>query len=127
MREYDPPTSTDSPDRMDALVWAMSELAVGGMHGLLELWKRQADELRAKPQTANAITGEPSAQAGPIVRPQVVSRDVCPACGAERIHLAATFRDPAIVRCPGCGLKDLPARRSESEVARETPSRSAGR
>jgi phage terminase large subunit-like protein/predicted RNA-binding Zn-ribbon protein involved in translation (DUF1610 family) len=107
MCEYDPAVSTGSPDRMDALVWAMTELGVSSMHGLIELWKQQADELRAKlkPQTADAPAGESSKQASPIVKPQVVSRDLCPACGAERIHLAATFRDPAIVRCPGCGLE----------------------
>ncbi len=137
MCEYDPAVSTAASRPPDALVWAMTELGVSSMHGLIELWKRQADELNAKqkPQTADATAGEPSAHASSIVKPQVVSRDLCPSCGAERIHLAATFRDPAIVRCPGCGLEGpdnekqvaaLLARRREEVQGDKFPHRTFG-
>ena len=40
---FDPLTSTKSPDRMDALVWALTELSGGGSTGLLD-WIRQESE-----------------------------------------------------------------------------------
>jgi phage terminase large subunit-like protein len=103
MCEYDPALSVGSPDRMDALVWAMTELGVGGLHGLITLWMLKAAELKQKPQAEIAF--EPPTN--PIVRPQIVSRAPCAACGSETISFAGTFRDPPITRCTSCGLEGI--------------------
>lgn len=45
MTEYCPATAEDSPDRMDALVWAMMDLSLRSW-GLFELWREQTDAAR---------------------------------------------------------------------------------
>lgn len=42
MVEYDPVTSTKSPDRMDALVWALTELSAQTASGLLDYYAQAA-------------------------------------------------------------------------------------
>jgi phage terminase large subunit-like protein len=42
MCDYDPLTSKKSPDRMDALVWAMTELTENDNTGLLDYYRNQA-------------------------------------------------------------------------------------
>jgi phage terminase large subunit-like protein len=44
MCDYDPLVTKKSPDRMDALVWAMTELMDEGTTGLLEYYKRKLEK-----------------------------------------------------------------------------------
>jgi phage terminase large subunit-like protein len=55
MCEYDPITSTKSPDRMDALVWAFTELMIEGKssQGLLDFYVQQAAELQEQQKAMN--------------------------------------------------------------------------
>ena len=48
MTEYDPLTSTKSPDRMDALVWALTELTDDSSTGILDYYRQQAKALKGK-------------------------------------------------------------------------------
>ena len=48
MTEYDPLTSTKSPDRMDALVWALTELSEGGSTGMLDFMRREVEAKKLK-------------------------------------------------------------------------------
>jgi hypothetical protein len=66
-RENQPPSTSDidraaagySPDRVDALVWAFSELLVEPMkgEGIFELYRRDAEAAaqRSKPQPAQTV------------------------------------------------------------------------
>ncbi len=42
MTEYDPLTASKSPDRMDALVWALTELSGSNTTGLLDWVQRES-------------------------------------------------------------------------------------
>ena len=61
MTDYNPLTSTDSPNRMDALVWALTDLSEGG-HGLLdsmrEEHKRRGEQKEATSDDKNAKRDE---------------------------------------------------------------------
>lgn len=66
--EYDQKTSKYSPDRMDALVWALTELMVEPLpgQGYIDLYKQRADEARARKAGApDAAPGEPQLGAPP--------------------------------------------------------------
>ena len=52
MTEYDPLTTTKSPDRMDALVWALTELTEDSTTGILDYYRQQAKALKQKGATA---------------------------------------------------------------------------
>jgi phage terminase large subunit-like protein len=53
MCDWDPLVSTKSPDRMDALVWALTELsAEGGGQGLLDYMREMAEANKPKERTA---------------------------------------------------------------------------
>lgn len=59
MCDYNPATSTESPDRMDALVWAMTELSSHSW-GLFELWKQEAAAKEQPQQAARVdVLGQP--------------------------------------------------------------------
>ena len=91
-------------DQVDALTQALSFLrGRGALHGLLALWKQQAEDLKKLPQPDTAQIA-PQVVAG-VLQPATTKKDVCGVCGGERIHLAATFREPAIARCLCCGLE----------------------
>ena len=45
MTSYNPVDAKSSPDRMDALVWAMTELSAGAGTGILSFYRQQADAL----------------------------------------------------------------------------------
>jgi phage terminase large subunit-like protein len=53
MCEWNPAdASADSPDRMDALVWGVTELVVADNNtGILDFYREQAQALRAQQQT----------------------------------------------------------------------------
>ena len=55
MVEYDPLTSTKSPDRMDALVWAFTELMIEGKssQGLLDYYAQKAAALQEQQKVMN--------------------------------------------------------------------------
>lgn len=60
MCDYNPATAEESPDRMDALVWAMTELSARSW-GLFQLWKEQA-EAKEHPKTDRVdVLGQPVA------------------------------------------------------------------
>ena len=56
MCDYDPLTSPFSPDRMDALVWAMTKLSDSNGRGILDWIKGQAEALRVPVGNAQAPT-----------------------------------------------------------------------
>jgi predicted phage terminase large subunit-like protein len=55
MCEYDPITSTKSPDRMDALVWAFTELMIEGKssQGLFDFYAQEAAALQEQQKAMN--------------------------------------------------------------------------
>jgi phage terminase large subunit-like protein len=57
--DWNPKTDAESPDRLDALVWAVTELASGG-NGLIDLWKKQAEDNKARTDADN--TDDPRIQ-----------------------------------------------------------------
>jgi phage terminase large subunit-like protein/ribosomal protein L37AE/L43A len=59
--DWNPKTDPDSPDRLDALVWVVTELASGG-NGLIDLWKRQAGENKAREAEGDAVEDNRSLQ-----------------------------------------------------------------
>lgn len=73
LTQWNPATDDRSPNRLDATVWAMTELA-GGTDGWAGYVKAEAKEMQAK----GVIAPEP----GPRVDVMGVSRDIC-ACGSR--------------------------------------------
>lgn len=96
------PESSDSPDRMDALVWALTELSEGfsGTHGLVEYLKSgqaEADLDRmceplpsSRPVHENALAAMPT--------PPVAPTPTCPECGADKV----TRVSGQVHRCLSC-------------------------
>jgi phage terminase large subunit-like protein len=61
MCDFDPQTGGSSPDRMDALVWALTDLFGGGAHdGLLEYYRAAAEAI--DPKAAKHIAAPGAAQ-----------------------------------------------------------------
>lgn len=113
-----------SPDRMDALVWAITDLTEGG-HGLLELWGQQAADTRARmqsePQSVSAMSAE-ERQMQPqehkdeafglarVAAPKSLGRVMtapqtpkCPECGNVHLSRFAVGKSEEAWRCNGCG------------------------
>jgi phage terminase large subunit-like protein len=115
LTDYNPATSTDSPDRMDTLVWGVTELLEGG-HGLIELWLQQAHEAReaaiSQPARETLTDAQKRTAEFKVDGPKLVGKtdmadpptDVCPKCGNQ--FLAKQREDMYTVnwQCI-CGLK----------------------
>lgn len=63
MCDFDPVTTTKSPNRMDALVWAITELSDGEGMGLLDYMRQQAAAIKAAvAQTSTTTQTQPGLQ-----------------------------------------------------------------
>lgn len=118
MCDYDPATASFSPDRMDAVVWAVTDLMEGD-HAMLDYWDTLIAEQRAKDQNAvplprNAQTAEEKEEAGlrkistigKLSKPATSSlagkaTPSCPKCG----NVSLTRGGDGYWRCGACGTE----------------------
>lgn len=101
MCDYDPATATFSPDRMDALVWAITDLMDGG-HGVLEYWDEQIEATKKKGKAECSD-------------PRVQSAEEKADMGLAKISTISTLHKPQTselegkktTACPACGNTGL--------------------
>lgn len=96
MCDFNPQTSTKSPDRMDALVWSLWELDDSRFsHGLVEYWSGEAQKPKAQPSqpTAEEKATQPQSE-----KDEMFGRTVAP----KTLGKVATS-DQQSNKCPKCG------------------------
>jgi phage terminase large subunit-like protein len=130
--DYNPTISVESPDRMDSLVWAMTELSEGYAGGwILEGARRNAEAVTVAPTEPSAIAGElgqaqkvaavkadaaipgvfgeEKTVAGKVLttklmKPQTNGRTpACPVCGNKALSVTGQYQ-----KCNGCGWDSKP-------------------
>jgi phage terminase large subunit-like protein len=95
MCDFDPTVAQKSPDRMDALVWALSELSEGvGIHPLIQLWQQEAEEMKAAGAGYAMGQSDPTAVARELARAQTEAARTRGVFGAEKWPSAGTSLPP---------------------------------
>lgn len=102
MCDYDPAIATFSPDRMDAAVWAATEL-IGGGNGVLEYWDQLMADKKVESQVRTVHV--------PTSTAMYQSAEEKAAMGLEKISNAGNLIKPAqntmprpqTAKCPDCG------------------------
>jgi hypothetical protein len=100
-----------SPNRMDALVWAMTELCLEPEHGLIELWKQEAERIKGETSEQPRMATEAEAQMQQATRTNpYAQRFFGDDVGMKKLVLPKVTK-PVIVeptpKCPKCGNPNL--------------------
>ena len=101
-----------SPNRMDAMVWAVTELKSGGQLGLVEYFKQGMAESQLKAYDAPVNVAEKIQQMdlGKVVVNDKTSR--CPECDSHLVQRLPS--DNNMMRCAQCGVQWSAASTSQS-------------